>query len=105
MALCQATHIAPPPELGATIEGINAADGRSPGMAADLLTKLVRMLSEVRGLVGLWGLVGLGLGLSRTFLAPSMLSPACYKADPHHRCTRVQVVAAKRVSTICTMTQ
>ncbi|KAI8473021.1 MAG: hypothetical protein J3K34DRAFT_457577 [Monoraphidium minutum] len=46
--LCSDTHIAPPDGLGACIAAINAPEGRSPGAAADLLTKLVRMLSEVQ---------------------------------------------------------
>jgi len=48
MELCQDTHIAPPEGLGACVATINAPEGRSPGAAADLLTKLVRMLSEVQ---------------------------------------------------------
>ncbi|KIZ07743.1 hypothetical protein MNEG_0212 [Monoraphidium neglectum] len=46
--LCAETHIAPPGGLGPCIAALNAPQGRSPGAAADLLTKLVRMLSEVQ---------------------------------------------------------
>ncbi|GBF94150.1 hypothetical protein Rsub_07137 [Raphidocelis subcapitata] len=48
MSLCSEAHIAPPPALGHCIAAFNAPEGRNPGAAADLLSKLVRMLSEVQ---------------------------------------------------------
>lgn len=48
MDLCRETHIAPPEGLGGCIVAINRPEGRSPGAAADLLTKLVCMLSEIQ---------------------------------------------------------
>jgi hypothetical protein len=40
MELCQETHIAPPEGLGPCITAINTTEGRTPGAAADLLTKV-----------------------------------------------------------------
>lgn len=45
--LCAATHITPPDGLAAALAEVSG-ERRNPGAAADLLTKLVRMLAEVQ---------------------------------------------------------
>jgi hypothetical protein len=79
MSLCSEAHIAPPEALGHCIAALNAPDGRTPGAAADLLSKLVRMLAEVQarwGGGGVWGRgrpgrgPNPGLGLAKAAQAP-----------------------------------
>jgi hypothetical protein len=85
MELCQATHVAPPEGLGPCIAAINAAEGRTPGAAADLLTKLVRMLSEVQVRPGESGGGGPWREGGREVAAHGRAAPVCSLASLRRR--------------------
>jgi hypothetical protein len=64
-ALCEDTHVEPPPQLAGCMEALDSA-ADSPGSAANLLAALISMLAEVEVRVGV-GLEVVEVGWWRWF--------------------------------------